>query len=1133
MTLYNIVSILKAVAASQPNIRTTTDGSVYDALNTNPAIQYDVFHISQTNHREDENYDYYGFNLFYISRLEDSLEDNRLQIQSIGKEVLSNIIRTFSENFGIDYPTITYFPFTQRFNDLCAGVYCSIQLDVPKEIWCADDYVAEVVPGSGIKLQDMGITITQNGLIVITPDAEYDGIGEIRIETNVPQTAAVLQDKEVEYTENGSYSIHPDPAYDGMSSVSVDVLVPDNYDEGYDDGKEDGKNEQKAKLTVTSFTENNTYTREDGWSAVTVNVPATEDRYDEGYADGEAAQKAKMVATAITENGAYGRPDGYSAITVNVPSNYQDGYDDGVEDQKGKLTTLSVNENGIYTREDGWSAITVNVPQTGSSNEDLIANLQGDYFLIPDGTTHLRDYALYGACFSSITIPTSVSAIGNYAFAYNDCLTSITIPDSVQTMGEFAFNRCTNLETVHLGTGLTRLQTSTFVNCGSLTGITIPSGITQLDGGVFYYCSGLTEMTFEGLVPPTIDIGSSLGSTAYTFPIYVPCESIDAYKTAFGSYYAPRIQCIEPPQPTGATAITAITVVVDSAITDSGVASSIYSPVEAPTDIYYSVSHISYASIDSRTGVLTVKRNGQIAVCAYDAISELQNCKQVTLTRSDAITALTINVSSAITDSGTATTTYSPSTGTTDIFYYSSDPSIATIDSGTGVITVIADGTVQFCAKELISGLQDCKTVNVSKTPVTIPYTADTSNIAATGETRCVTIDTTGLNTSTIGLVYTGATGLTYTVSGNQVCITFPNNTGLPRTINVKITATTTGGGSAYADITYNQLCSESALGGALMIKYRVTSSTQPTQVVTTSSIGSFASYAIYNGRAYTTNTKYMQFPTTGDLWVYYILKDPTTCPAAFNAKTVGATETDIPITVVEVRMPDTIIHIKPYSFYWQTNLTAATLGNSLEHMDHHCFSNCRGMEKIYIPSTYTGDTYMSTITGTPGQFQLFGTGVKVYYQGSLKDWLTKITFKGNTSNPLNSQGSLYVNSTSAFNGTLITRLTIPADVSSVSDFAFAGCSSITSITLHSGVSFLGYACFDWCINVTGVTNNRTTPQTLATTFEGPQMLPAVLQFNTLDNRKYPIYVPSSSVDTYKTAENWSTYADRITAITN
>ena len=261
MTLFQIIQILKEIALTQPNIKSATDGSIYDIMNTNPSVKYDVVHFSQTTHQSDEETDYYGLNIFYVSRLEDSLEDNRLQIQSIGKEVLDNIIRTFCENWNIDFPIITYTPFTQKFNDLCAGCYCNLRLEIPKEIICADDYVAEVVPGSGIKLQDIGITITQNGLIVVTPDAEYDGIGEIRIETNVPQYPAVLQDKEVEYTENGSYSIHPDPAYDGLSSVSVDVDVPDRYDEGYDDGKQDGEVEQKAKLTVTSFTENNTYTR--------------------------------------------------------------------------------------------------------------------------------------------------------------------------------------------------------------------------------------------------------------------------------------------------------------------------------------------------------------------------------------------------------------------------------------------------------------------------------------------------------------------------------------------------------------------------------------------------------------------------------------------------------------------------------------------------------------------------------------------------------------------------------------------------------------------------------------------------------------------------------------------------------
>lgn len=415
MTLYTLVNIFKKIALDQPNIRTTSDGSVYDALNNNPSVKYDVFHISQTNHQEDFETDYYGLQLFYISRLEDSLEDNRLQIQSIGKEVLGNIIRTFCENFSIDYPTITYIPFTQKFNDLTAGQYCNVRLEVPKDLVCADDFITEVIPGSGIKLQNIGITITENGLRVITPGPGYDGIGEIRIETDVPQSASVLQDKEVEYAENGSYTIHPDAGYDGLSSVAVDVDVPDRYDEGYEDGETD----QKAKLSTTSVTENGTYTRADGYSAITVDVPQGQG-YEEGYEDGVADQKAKLTVTSFTENNTYTMEDGWSAVTVNVPQTgqtinnqtkniqlitgdfrlthksggyfysfkpnvfynitYDTGYtgleevrlqctlvpDDaiavGENQQKAKMSALTVTTNGEYNREDGWSAVTVNVP---------------------------------------------------------------------------------------------------------------------------------------------------------------------------------------------------------------------------------------------------------------------------------------------------------------------------------------------------------------------------------------------------------------------------------------------------------------------------------------------------------------------------------------------------------------------------------------------------------------------------------------------------------------------------------------------------------------------------------------------------------------------------------------------------
>lgn len=191
---------------------------------------------------------------------------------------------------------------------------------------------------------------------------------------------------------------------------------------------------------------------------------------------------------------------------------------------------------------------------SGSTTDaDLIANLQGDYYVIPEGTTSLRDYAFAYACFSSITIPDSVTEIGFGTFCNSTCLTSITIPDSVQSVGQSAFWNCRGLLSVTIGSGLTGLSDTMFSAARSLTGITIPSTVTSIGNSTFATCSGLTHMTFEGLVPPTLASISggtaSLGSSAYTFPIYVPCESVEDYKTAFGQYYSPRITCSGSPTP--------------------------------------------------------------------------------------------------------------------------------------------------------------------------------------------------------------------------------------------------------------------------------------------------------------------------------------------------------------------------------------------------------------------------------------------------------------------------------------------------------------------------------------------------------------------------------------------------------
>ena len=140
MTLYGIVTAIERKALEMPNIRSSAEGSVVDYLNNTPSIQYGVFFVQQTNHTEDTNNWYYGFNLYVIDRLTDTMRDNALEIQSSCMDSLHNILLWLEDDMDMQVDSVTYYPFTQRFADECAGMYASVRISISKEWICPDDY---------------------------------------------------------------------------------------------------------------------------------------------------------------------------------------------------------------------------------------------------------------------------------------------------------------------------------------------------------------------------------------------------------------------------------------------------------------------------------------------------------------------------------------------------------------------------------------------------------------------------------------------------------------------------------------------------------------------------------------------------------------------------------------------------------------------------------------------------------------------------------------------------------------------------------------------------------------------------------------------------------------------------------
>jgi PKD repeat protein len=128
-----------------------------------------------------------------------------------------------------------------------------------------------------------------------------------------------------------------------------------------------------------------------------------------------------------------------------------------------------------------------------------------------------------------VTIPTninglSVTGIGNGEDpVFSAGLTSLTIPNSVTNIGENSFEDCFGLTGVTIGTNVTSIGDSAFAYCTSLTGVTIPGSVTSIGSFAFFGCFDLAGVT----IPSSV---TSIGTEAFTF-----CTSLTGITVAAGN----------------------------------------------------------------------------------------------------------------------------------------------------------------------------------------------------------------------------------------------------------------------------------------------------------------------------------------------------------------------------------------------------------------------------------------------------------------------------------------------------------------------------------------------------------------------------------------------------------------------
>jgi hypothetical protein len=93
----------------------------------------------------------------------------------------------------------------------------------------------------------------------------------------------------------------------------------------------------------------------------------------------------------------------------------------------------------------------------------------------------------------------SVTEIGDKVF-YQQKIISVSIPDSITGIGESAFSGCAKLSEVIIPDGVTSIGNQTFYECSNLSSVNIPNSVINIGNQVFYGCGNLSSVTIPDSV---------------------------------------------------------------------------------------------------------------------------------------------------------------------------------------------------------------------------------------------------------------------------------------------------------------------------------------------------------------------------------------------------------------------------------------------------------------------------------------------------------------------------------------------------------------------------------------------------------------------------------------------------------
>ncbi|MBR4017758.1 MAG: leucine-rich repeat domain-containing protein, partial [Oscillospiraceae bacterium] len=674
------------------------------------------------------------------------------------------------------------------------------------------------------------------------------------------------------------------------------------------------------------------------------------------------------------------------------------------------------------------------------------------------------------------TIPDSVTIIRSSAFAWCYNLTSVTIPDSVTRIGSSAFYFCTSLQyntysngkylgnefnpylvlagttsdsitSINIHSKTKIIDARAFYFHTSLTSINIPDSVTSIGDSAFYHCESLTKVIYcgtqerwnavsvgydnEKLINATVQFHDYQNGVC-TFCDFVNPEKDWQYTVSDGKAtvtgYTGTQTDLTIPSTLGGYPVTSIG---NGVFVDCDSLTSITIP-----DSVTSIGNHTFSGCTSLTSVTIPNSVTDIGSFVFSQCYSLTNIiipDSVTSigdgTFSECTSLNSINIPNSITSIGDKT------------FSHCYKLTSVTIPNS---VTSIGSDAFYFCT---------------SLTNITIPDSVTSIGMGAFHYSSLTSIIIPDSITSISGWAFYDCHNLTN--------ITIPGS------------ITSIGDSAFYVCTSLTKViyCGTQEQWNAISVGDGNNSLTDATLqfhdyqngVCTICSASDVAledwEYTISNGEVaitgYTGSNTVLTIPSTIEnlpvtsigTSAFYNCTNLTSVTIPDGVISIGNYAFRDCTGLTNVSIPDSVTSIGKYAFCSCTSLTSITIPNGVSDIGTYAFYNCANLTSVTIPASVTsiGDSSFSNCTNLTA---IFVDDNNTVYCNDSKGVL------------FNKDKTALISAPGAISG----HYTIPASVTSISNYAFQGCSSLTDITISSNVTTIGNGALSYCSGLTSIT---------------------------------------------------------------